>query len=139
MARLVCRGALAVISFDLNGLAKPKWWEYGLRFVFGGVVTAATGALARAYGATIGGLFLAFPAIVPASLTLLKQHDGRQACIEDARGAMIGSIGLIAFAILTACAAGHAPALVVLALAAGAWMSASLIIWIPLQRRLNGR
>ena len=58
-----------------------------------------------------GGLFLAFPAVFPASATLLEKHErerksragiantarGRAAAALDARGAAIGSIGLIGF------------------------------------------
>jgi hypothetical protein len=39
-----------------------------------GAITAAAGLIAGLYGPTIGGLFLAFPSILPASLTLVA-HD----------------------------------------------------------------
>jgi hypothetical protein len=34
----------------LGELRKPATWEYALRFVFGGLVTAATGLLGETYG-----------------------------------------------------------------------------------------
>jgi hypothetical protein len=64
-------------------------------------------------GPGVGGLFLAFPPIFPASVGLVEKHEeqkkqqhgldgtirGREAAGLDAAGAAIGSIGLIAFAV----------------------------------------
>ena len=85
-----------------------------MRFLFGGAITAITGMLANRYGPVFGGLFLAFPALFPASATLLESHErekkrragiantsrGREAAALDARGAAIGSIGLVGFALI---------------------------------------
>jgi hypothetical protein len=38
-------------------------------------MTLITGLIAHAFGATIGGLFLAFPAIFPASASLIEKHE----------------------------------------------------------------
>ncbi len=43
-----------------------------MRFLFGGIVTAIAGLVAQHYGPVIAGILLAFPAIFPASATLLK-------------------------------------------------------------------
>jgi len=47
------------------------------RFVlfFGGLVTAIAGVIAKQFGAAVGGLFLAFPAIFPASATLIEKRE----------------------------------------------------------------
>jgi len=111
-----------------EGLRKARPWEYVVRFLFGGVVTAATGAIAHGWGPAIGGLFLAFPAILPASLTLVEEHDGRAEAADDARGACLGSIGLAAFALLTWGAAGW-PAAGVLAAATLVWLVVSTAAW----------
>ena len=69
--------------------------------------------LAEHFGPVFGGLFLAFPAIFPASATLVAKHEthkkqnagietnsrGRQAVAVDAAGAPLGSVGLAAFAL----------------------------------------
>ena len=69
---------------------------------------------AKQYGPVVGGLLLAFPAIFPASATLIEKHEkekkekqglngtlrGRQAASADAAGSAMGSLGLIVFAIL---------------------------------------
>jgi hypothetical protein len=60
------------ISLDLSALGKTKWYEYALRFAFGGSITVAAGLVAKKWGPGVGGLFLAFPAIFPASATLVE-------------------------------------------------------------------
>jgi len=42
---------------------------------FGGLVTAIAGVIAKQFGAAVGGLFLAFPAIFPASATLIEKRE----------------------------------------------------------------
>ena len=59
------------IKLDLGALKKPKWQHYAIRFLFGGLITVATGLIAHKFGPTVGGLFLAFPAIFPATATLI--------------------------------------------------------------------
>ena len=56
------------IEFDFWVLRRTRWYEYALRFLFGGGVTVAAGLIAKQYGPVFGGLFLAFPAVFPASL-----------------------------------------------------------------------
>lgn len=114
---------------DFGDLKDKKAWEYLVRFVFGGVVTACTGLVAHVWGPVVGGLFLGFPSILPASLTLVKQHEGRAQAVEDARGGRLGSIGLVAFGAIVW---GLAPVLSpvwVLVLATLAWLAVDLGLW----------
>jgi hypothetical protein len=50
-------------------------------------------------GPRLGGVLLAFPAILPASLTLIERKSDRREVAVDATGAIIGSIGLVVFAL----------------------------------------
>ena len=59
------------IQVDLSTLGQTKWHDYAVRFLFGGLITALAGIIAKKFGPGIGGLFLAFPAIFPASATLI--------------------------------------------------------------------
>lgn len=116
-------------KLDPAGLKKTKAWEYAVRFVFGGIVTALAGLATKLWGPVIGGLFLAFPAILPASLTLVSQHDGRRRAIEDARGGQLGSVGLIGFAgVVWATATRWSPVAVLLA-AILAWLAIDGVLW----------
>lgn len=116
-------------SIDFGPLRCLSWKEHLLRFVFGGVITVVTGLVAHALGPSVGGLLLAFPAILPATLTLLKDHDGRAKAAEDACGACLGAIGMAAFAfVVWKTARPLAPPLVLL-LALLAWTIVSLGAW----------
>lgn len=131
------------VSVNLSALGRTKWYEYLLRFVFGGAVTALAGIIAKRFGPEIGGLFLAFPAIFPASATLIEKHEkekkrkagldgtqrGREAAGLDAAGAALGSIGLIAFALVVWRFIDTSPAWLVLTAAMLAWMLLSCILW----------
>ena len=110
-------------------LKQVAWWEYALRFVFGGTITVLTGLLNKWLGPAVAGMFLAFPAILPASLTLVKQHDGRKKAADDARGARLGAIGLVAFALVVALTATSWAAAAVLAAATAAWLVVSLVLF----------
>jgi len=99
------------IKFDSSALKRTQWYEYALRFFFGGAVTVVAGTIAKHYGPVFGGLFLAFPAIFPASATLMEKHEtekkrgagyidntrGRKAAGLDARGAILGCVALGCF------------------------------------------
>jgi hypothetical protein len=130
------------IEFNIAALGRSRWYEYLLRFVFGGLVTAATGIIAKVYGPSVGGLFLAFPAIFPATATLLEKHEkrertGRSRLVRareiagaDAAGAAMGSIGLIVFAIILWKGLPRGSLAVVLSAATLAWLSISMVMWI---------
>ena len=59
------------IGVNFSSLKEDRWYEYAERFLFGGIITAATGEIARTFGPAVAGLFLAFPAIFPATATLI--------------------------------------------------------------------
>jgi 4-hydroxybenzoate polyprenyltransferase len=132
-----------IVRFDAAGLKETTWREYILRFVFGGLITAAAGAIGTKWGPVIAGLFLAFPAIFPASATLVEQHElerkqrkgmhgeqrGIDAAADDAIGAMIGSAGLLAFATICWLLIPKYPAGLVLVGATSAWALVAVSIW----------
>ncbi len=132
------------VRFDLSSLRQTRWYEYALRFLLGGLITAAAGLIARKFGPTVGGLFLAFPAIFPASATLTEKHErekkerkglsgkqrGRDAAALEAVGTAMGSVGLFLFAaVLWALLPRHMPWLV-LAAATLLWALASVGLWL---------
>jgi hypothetical protein len=132
-----------VIKLNFKALRRTRWHEYALRFVLGGLITVVTGILAQKFGPVIGGLFLAFPAIFPASATLLEKHErerkqkagiahtsrGRLAAALDARGAVMGAIGGIAFALVTWNLLPQAGLARTLLAAITAWLCVSSALW----------
>ena len=114
---------------SIGKLAKVAPWEYLLRFAVGGIITAVAGLIAKRHGPAVGGMFLAFPAILPASLTLVKQHDGRRSAVEDARGGRVATIGLACFAAVVTATATAWPPAVFLPVATIAWFIAAVAAW----------
>jgi hypothetical protein len=131
------------VYFDASVLRRTKWYEYASRFLFGGAITLIAGILAKRYGPVFGGLFLAFPAIFPSSVTLVEKHErqkkrragipqtirGRLAAALDARGAAMGSIGLACFGLVVwklLLVWEPAPVLLV---ALVIWFGVSFLIW----------
>jgi hypothetical protein len=63
-----------IVRFKASALLQTRWYEYVVRFALGGAMTVIAGLIAARFGPVIGGLFLAFPAIFPASTTLIEKH-----------------------------------------------------------------
>jgi len=131
------------IHVELNVVQQTKWYEYALRFLFGGLITATAGIIAKKFGPEIGGLFLAFPAIFPASATLIEKHEKEKkarrqlngtkraahAVSVAAAGASIGTIGLAAFAlVIWKTIPNHSPWLVLMG-ASLVWGTLSMLLW----------
>jgi hypothetical protein len=102
-----------IVKLSPSALKDGRWYEYLVRFALGGTVTAFTGLISSRFGPSIGGLFLALPAIFCASATLIARHEerrkheaglpgqrrGQQAAALDAAGAALGSVGMLGFAL----------------------------------------
>lgn len=137
-----------LIKVDISSLRQTTWHEYAVRFLFGGFITAVAGIIAKEWGPAVGGLFLAFPAIFPASATLIEKHTkekleqkgfsgaarGRKAAALDAAGSAIGSTGLLIFAFLVWRLLQNHSAGLVLILATVAWLVVSVLLWIVRKR-----
>jgi Protein of unknown function (DUF3147) len=131
------------IKVDSSALNQLRWRELALRFFFGGLITAMAGLIAKEYGPGVGGLFLAFPAIFPASATLIEKHEkekkqkygldgtkrGREAASVDAAGSAMGSLGLLVFAVLVWQFMPSHRAWLVLCAATLCWLTASVLAW----------
>jgi len=137
------------IRIDLSSLRQTKWHDYAVRFLFGGLITALAGIIARKFGPGVGGLFLAFPAIFPASATLIEKHEtkkkkslglngvkrGRSAASVDAAGSSMGSIGLFVFAFVVWRFMPIDRAWIVLGGATLLWLAVSVAAW-QIRKRL---
>ena len=131
-----------IVQFKPSALRQTRGYEYLIRFVLGGVMTAVAGLIAARFGPVIGGLFLAFPAIFPASATLIEKHvrerkekvglpgarRGKEAAALDAVGAALGSFGLAAFGLVIWLMIVRSPAWA-LVLAAASWLAVAVLGW----------
>jgi uncharacterized membrane protein (GlpM family) len=117
------------IELKPSALKETRWYEYLVRFAFGGLIAVVAGVVGHSFGLFLGGLFLAFPAILPASLTLVKKHDGRKRAADDAAGAVCGAIGLFGFAAVVWSGAQRFNLAAVLAVATVLWFALSYLSW----------
>ncbi|HUK34444.1 MAG TPA: hypothetical protein VLV86_11060 [Vicinamibacterales bacterium] len=141
------------IRCDLLRLRDVRPAELAWRFGLGAGVTAAAGIIAVVYGPSVGGLFLAFPAILPATLTLVATHQeqrkahvgvrgvvrGRQAAALDAYGAALGALGLMGFAIVVHLGSTKLNAPLALTIATIVWMAVTSGMWMLRMRRPRSR
>jgi len=131
------------VSISISGLKQSRWYEFALRFVFGGMITVIAGVIAKEFGPGIGGLFLAFPAIFPASATLIEKHErekkekrgfngtkrARTLVADDSAGAVLGSVGLATFAVCTWLLMPDHSVTLVLSVSAVAWGAVAVVAW----------
>ena len=138
-----CDRRTVKIDFDPSAIAETKWHQYAVRFVFGGLVTLLAGMIAKRFGPVVGGLFLAFPAIFPASATLIEKHERKKkekkglrgaqrasaAVSVDAAGAAMGAIGLAVFALIVWKEVAKHPPWLVLTISSIAWLMVAVMLW----------
>jgi hypothetical protein len=105
-------------------------------------MTVVAGLIAARLGPVTGGLFLAFPAIFPASATLIEKHVrerkekaglpgarcGKEAAALDAAGAVLGRFGLAAFGLVIWLMIVQSPARAVV-LATASWIAVAVLGW----------
>jgi len=128
---------------DTKKLGDIRLKDLVTRFGFGAGVSLVAGVIGLLAGARAGGMFLAFPAILPATLTIIEKEDGRHQALEDERGSSYGTVGLTVFAVssaLTIVAWALAATLVV---AFAAWAVSSFACYLAVEtlrrRRRRGR
>lgn len=127
-----------------------KVHEYVLRFLFGGAATVLAGLVAKVYGPGVGGLFLAFPAIFPASVTLIESHEkqrkakagsdgthrGRLAASIDAAGATLGCVALGGFGLMLWLLLPAQSGWLAIPVATLFWVAIAVALWELRRRRL---
>lgn len=120
-------------SFKPQQVREVGLRELGYRFIAGAVTSIAAGGITLVFGSRVGGIFLAFPAILAASLTLIEEEEDSAEAREDARGAVMGGLALALFAALAALTLGKLSAPIALLLATAGWFAGAnfgyLIAW----------
>lgn len=116
--------------------------KLALRFGFGAAVSVVAGVIGSVAGDRAGGMFLAFPAILPATLTLVEQNEGISRAVSETRGAVVGALALVGFAGVVIALVTHVPGIVALLLATAGWFlgaNALYFIGVRMARSLNER
>lgn len=119
-------------SFDPGKGAKARPHDLLIRFAAGAATSIVSGVLTLGFGARVGGVFLAFPAILAASLTLIEQKEDSVDAREDSRGAIVGAGALSLFAIAATLTLRQLSGSVALLIASAVWLAAAISIYFIL-------
>jgi hypothetical protein len=85
------------IGFSLRSLRQAGPRDLAIRFTFGAAISAGAAMIAILANPRFAGVFLAFPAILPATLTLIERKASEEEAIEAGDGAILGAAALILF------------------------------------------
>ena len=119
-----------LVGTDLGKLREIEVRELAVRFTFGAVTSVVAGGATLLYGPHIGGLFLAFPAVLTASVTLIAKKEGLPAAINDVEGAVLGAIGLAVFAVVFEITLERTALGWALVLSVAAWLAVSVLLYL---------
>jgi uncharacterized membrane protein (GlpM family) len=100
-----------------------------VRFALGAAISIVAGVIAKTVGARFGGGFLAFPSILPASLTLIQAKEGTRDADRNAIGAVLGGAALVVFAMIGEAAFVRIEAFLALAMALAGWLVTSFALY----------
>lgn len=135
-----------IVRMKPDAFRQSNWREVAVRFILGGIATVLAGIVAKVWGPSVGGLFLAFPAVFCASATLVERHErqrkeqkglngaqrGRAAAALDANGAVFASFGMVAFGGCVWLLA--AQPVLAMCIATAAWTAVSGLLWWMVRR-----
>lgn len=121
-------------SFSMREVREVGFRELAIRFAAGALTSVAAGTVTLGFGSRVGGILLAFPAILAASLTLIEEEEDSAEAREDARGAVMGGLALAVFAVIATVTLGHLSPGVALLLATVGWFTGAIagycIAWL---------
>lgn len=122
---------------DLREAAAHGIGDHAIRFLFGAAIALVAGVIGMALGPKLGGVFLGFPAILPASLTLIQKRSGKEKAAVDSLGAILGASALVVFALLSMLLVtrlGVVPALVI---SLTAWLLVAIALYALIRRLVH--
>lgn len=119
-------------GLNLRRIAQARPRDLLIRFFTGGLTSVGAGVVTLVFGARAGGVLLAFPAILAASLTLIAEQEDSADAREDARGAIAGGIAMIVFAVVAMLLLGQGLGGAALLIATVAWLASALVLYFAL-------
>jgi hypothetical protein len=117
------------IRFQAGEIAGMGRRQALLRFAAGAAASLVAALVSELGGAQMSGPLLALPAILLASFTLIERDKGAEAASDDARGAVFGGVGMVAFAVVAAGLLGRMQTWSVLVLATLGWAVTSVVLY----------
>jgi hypothetical protein len=118
-------GQEPLVGADPGRLKDVKTQDLLVRFAFGAAISLSAGVVSIAVNPVAGGMFLAFPAILPATITLIEKREGTAHAVADVQGAVIGAGALAPFAVVAGALLRRTGAPLALPAALVAWLLAA--------------
>lgn len=118
------------VRFKASRLRNTRFRDLAIRFVFGAAISVIAGLVGQRWGPVAGGVWLGFPAILGATLTLIEEEEHKRGpAAKDAMGAVLGACGLTAFAVCVWMFATRLPAWLLLIIALAVWAAVSTLLY----------
>lgn len=111
-----------LFAVDVGALREIPLPALVVRFAFGATISVVAGLIGVLAGKAAGGVMLAAPAVLPATLTIIERHEGRGPAVTEVEGAVPGAVALIGFAGVAAASTARIPL--------GAALLAALATWV---------
>jgi hypothetical protein len=111
-----------LFAVDVGALREIRPSALALRFAFGAAISVLAGLVGVFAGQRVGGIMLAAPAVLPATLTIVEKQEGRGAAVTEVQGAVPGAVALTGFALVAAASTARLPLGAALATALAAWV-----------------
>lgn len=111
-----------LFGIDLGAVREVHPRGLAVRFAFGAGVSVVAGLVTLAAGKRGGGVMLAAPAVLPATLTIIEKLEGRHAAVTEVKGSVPGAIALIGFAVVAAAGTARLPLAAALLAALATWV-----------------
>ena len=122
-----------LVGIHLGALRHLPIRDLAIRFAFGAAISVVAGVISLVVGNEPGGVLLAFPAILPATLTLVEKEESERNAEDLDVGAILGAVALGTFAVVVWQLLGHHPAPLVLFLATLAWLVTAVLLYLALR------
>jgi Protein of unknown function (DUF3147) len=139
MSTRAARAGSTRIRVEPQRALEAGWRPLALRFAFGATMGLVSGVITLLAGPGVGGVFLASPSTLLASLTLVAKEEGLHSARDECRGATCGAVGMVAFALITAAGIGRLrwPAPVALIVATVGWLVVGGLCYLIMRARIG--
>jgi hypothetical protein len=122
-----------VVGIHLGALRDLPVSDLLVRFGFGAAISAVAGVVSVLAGSEPGGILLAFPAILPATLTLIEKEETERQAEDLDVGSILGAAALASFAIVVWQDMDEGFVPIVLLLATAAWLLTAVVLYLGLR------
>lgn len=127
-------GGIPPVEAEPHRLRSVRGSELLMRAAFGAAISVVAGLVGLAFNPLVAGMFLAFPAILPATITLIEKKEGAGKARADVQGATLGALALGVFAVVAGAGLHRLNAAAALFAALGAWCVTVLALYTAWQK-----